>query len=80
MFGIKITQVDEEEFCVEFTRKLGESLDFFDIGGVESKGLVEHCLQAFEVALVLGIHAGHDPHHFQHWLCFLRKIYDSGLR
>ena len=28
--GIKITQVDEEEFCVEFTRKQGESLDFLN--------------------------------------------------
>ena len=28
--GIKVTQVDEEEFCVEFTRKFGESLDFLN--------------------------------------------------
>lgn len=28
--GIKITQVDDEEFCVEFTKKMGESLDFLN--------------------------------------------------
>lgn len=28
--GIKITQVQEDEFCVEFTKKLGEGLDFLN--------------------------------------------------
>ena len=37
-FGIKITQVDEEEFCVEFTRKYGESLDFL----IAFKNLQDH--------------------------------------